>query len=193
MELGINKKQAEELVDRYIEDPVTRLHLVESEAIMRALARKFGEDEEKWGIIGFLHDIDWEMTKNNTAEHCLKAVDILKEVGASDFLIQVIQSHGYGYEGNELADEKRETKLEHSLAAAETLTGLIIASALMQPDKKLESLSVDSLKRKFKNKKFAQKCNRGIIMECEKAGLSLDEFLEIGLKALQGIHQQLGL
>lgn len=192
--LGITKEQADKLIDEYIKEPITKLHLLESEAIMRALAKKLGEDEETWGIIGLLHDIDWDMTKNDQTNHCIKCQEILKQAGASDFLIETIQSHGYENEMiPELQNKKRETKIQHCLVAAETLTGLIIASALMQPDKKLVSVQLPSLKKKFKNKGFAARCNRELIRECEKAGIPLDEFLEMGLTALQGISDKLGL
>lgn len=199
LDLGIDHKKAEELIDKYITYDITRMHLLESEAIMRSLAKHFGENEEEWGIIGLLHDIDWDLTKNDISKHCIRCVEILKEAGGSDFLIETIQSHGYelekyGYHGpKELMGKERTTKIQHALAAAETLTGLIIASALVQPDKKLSSVKLESLKKKFKNKAFAAKCNREIILECEKIGLSLDEFLEVGLKALQGISSELGL
>jgi putative nucleotidyltransferase with HDIG domain len=191
--LGITKERADKLVDEHIKEPITKLHLLESEAIMRALAKYFGEDEESWGIIGLLHDIDWDLTKNDQVDHCIKCQEILKQAGANDFLIETIQSHGYENEMiPELQNKKRETKIQHCLVAAETLTGLIIASALMQPDKKLASVQSKSLKKKFKNKNFAAKCNRELILECEKAGISLDEFLELGLKSLQDISEKLG-
>lgn len=191
--LGITKEQADELVDEYIQESTTKLHLFESEAIMRALAKKLGEDEEMWGIIGLLHDIDWDLTKNDPTNHCIKCQEILKQAGASDFLIETIQSHGYENEMiPALQNKKRETKIQYCLVAAETLTGLIIASALMQPDKKLASVQLPSLKKKFKNKGFAARCNRELIRECKKAGISLDEFLELGLRALQGISNKLG-
>lgn len=191
--LGLTKQQADELVEKYITDPITKLHLIESEAIMRALARRFGENEEEWSIIGLLHDIDWDLTKNDPKEHCAKCVGILKEAGASDFLTETIVSHGYGAGCGAPDDKVREGRLQHSLAAAETLTGLIVASALVQPDKKLSSVSIESLKKKFKSKSFAANCNREIIKECEKAGVPLEEFLQLGLKALQGISDKLGL
>jgi len=194
MDLGIDYSKALSLVDEHITDKITRLHLIESEAIMRALARHFKEDEEKWGIVGLLHDIDWDLTKNNTKEHCVKCVQILKDAGATDFLINTIVSHGWGIETCGAGmDKSRSTKLEYCLVAAETLTGLIIATALMQPDKKLASVRPESLKKKYKTKGFAAKCNRELIMECEKCGLTLDEFLNLGLKALQGISDKLGL
>ncbi len=193
-ELNINYQQAKELLNKHIKDPITKLHCIESEAIMRGLAERFGEDEEKWGIIGLLHDIDWELTKNDTSQHCVKSIEILKEAGATDFLIETIVSHGYGYEHNDgLKDKERTTKIQYALATAETLTGLIIASVLVQPDKKLVSVKLKSLKKKFKNKGFAANCDRDIILECEKIGLSLDEFLEISLKSLQEISSELGM
>lgn len=192
-ELGITKEQADKLLEEYAKDPVTKLHMVESEAIMKALAKRLGEDEEAWGIVGLLHDIDWDLTKNNTAEHCIKCQEILRQAGGTEFLIETIISHGYGMDAiPALKDRQRATNLQHCLVAAETLTGLIIASALMQPDKKLSGVQLPSLKKKFKNKGFAARCNRELIRECEKAGIPLDEFLEIGLKALQGIADKLG-
>ena len=184
-ELNISYKQAQDLVGKYITEPITKLHLLETEAFMKALAKRFNEDEEKWGIIGLLYDIDWDLTKDNSTEHCIKAQEILKEAGASDFLIETIISHGYNSEFiPQLQEKKRSGKIQYCLAAAETLTGIIIAAALVQPDKKLKSVSLDSLKRKFKDKSFAAKCNREIVLECEKSGIPLDEFLQIGLSSL---------
>ncbi len=193
MELNLNYQQAQELVNKYITNPITKLHLRETEVFMGNLAKRLNEDEEKWSIIGLLHDIDWDLTKDNSTEHCIKAQDILKEAGASDFLIETIISHGYGNEAIPPFQQKqRVTTIQHCLVAAETLTGLIIASTLMTPDKKLSSLSLDSLKKKFKTKKFAEKCNRELILECEKAGIPIDEFLQIGLTSLQNIAGELG-
>ncbi len=190
--LGITYGKANNVLEEYIKDPVTRMHCKESEAIMRALAKRFGENEEEWGIIGLLHDIDWELTKTDTKKHCIKCVEILKKNGASDYLVETIQSHGFG-QIESLKGKLRQGRVQHALAAAETLTGLIIASALIQPDKKLLSLKPESLKKKFNTKKFAANCRREIILECEQIGLSIDEFLALGLKALQGIHEKLGM
>ncbi|MDO8436009.1 MAG: HDIG domain-containing protein [bacterium] len=181
-------------MDIYISNPVTKLHLFEAEAIMRALAKYFNEDEEAWGIIGLLHDIDWDLTKDNQKEHCVKTQEILRKAGANDFLIETVISHGYANEMiPEFLSRQRSSRIQHSLVAAETLTGLIIASALIQPDKKLASVKPESLKKKFKNKAFAANCKRELILECEKASIPLDEFLNIGLKALQEISGKLGL
>ncbi len=194
MELGISYNKARELVDKYIPDPVTKLHLRETEVFMRALAKRFGENEEEWGIIGLLHDLDWELTKDNCSEHCIKVQEILKAEGGSDFLIETIVSHGYGLELiPALQDKERSTKIQYCLAASETLTGIIVASALVLPDKKLGSVALKSIKKRFKERGFAAKCNRDIVLECEKAGIPIDEFLEIGLTSIQSIAGELGL
>jgi predicted hydrolase (HD superfamily) len=93
----------------------------------------------------------------------------------------------------QLQQKQRSTKIQYCLAAAETLTGIMVAAALVQPDKKLQSVTFESLKKKFKNKAFAAKCDRNIVLECEKAGIPLDEFLQIGLSSLQSIAGELGL
>lgn len=198
--LGIDYPQAQKLMEQYLKDLVNRMHSLESEAIMRELAQHLGEDEESWGIIGLLHDIDWELTKDTTKFHCIKTAEILKQAGGTDYLIKTIQSHGYGqgwgdtyYGPPEFEGKERTSVIQHVLAAAETCTGLIIATALIQPDRKLASVKLESLVKKFKNTKFAANCNRDIILECEKIGIGLDEFLSLSLKALQGIHEKLGL
>lgn len=209
-DLGLDRKKAQELLDEHIKNPITRYHLLESEAIMADLARflcenkLLDEDEkkglscdeivERWALIGLLHDIDWDETKDSPEKHCLRAEEILKEAGATPFLIETIQSHAWGKGGvPAFSHLERSTKLQHALAASETLTGLIVASALVQPDKKLKSVSIDSLKKKFKMNSFARGCNREIIKECELLGISLDDFLKIGLEALQKISDKIGL
>ena len=192
-ELGLNREQALRLIDEFITEPITKLHLLETEAILRALAKHLNEDEEEWGIIGLLHDIDWDLVKNDTANHCVLCQDILKKAGATEYLIESIISHAYGMEAiPSLQNKERATPIQHCLVAGETLTGLIIATTLMQPDKKLASVKPESLKKKFKNKSFAARCNRDLILECEKVNIPLDDFLNIGLVALQKISTELG-
>lgn len=168
-------------------------HYLESEAIMRALAEKFGEDVEYWGMLGLLHDVDWALTKNDCALHCVKAVEILKAKGFSDSFIENLQSHGYGYDLiPSLKDKKRSSKIQHCLIASETLTGLIYAYALMR-GKKISDMDVRGLKKKFSDKKFAENCNREIIKEIELAGLPLDEFFALSIDAVKKIKDQIGL
>lgn len=194
MKAGITYKQAKELLDENIKDPVIKMHCRESEMVLRALAKKLGEDEELWGIAGLIHDIDFGTTRNDIQNHCVLAVNILKNAGVSDELIEVIISHGYGMEEiPTYKDKKRSTNFQHALACGEAVTGLIYAYGLMRPDKKLANVEVKSIKKKFKDKSFAAKVNRDIIRECELIGLELNEFLEISLDAMKGIAEEIGL
>ena len=199
-DIHIDRIQAQKLIEEHIQDPITRMHVRESEVIMQAVAKRLGFDQTVWGIIGLLHDIDWEETKTNTKKHGIRAAEIVKKAGGSDFLIETIQSHVYGQGMNDLfmgppefKDKKRSTVLQHALAASETLTGLIVATALIQPEKKLAAVKLDSLKKKFNTRKFAAGCNREIIRECEQIDIPIDEFLHIGLQAMQQIHGELSL
>ena len=191
--LPITREQAIELLKSMPQSESDMNHYLESEAIMRALAEKLGEDVEYWGMLGLLHDIDWAFTRDNWAEHCTKAVEILKEKGFSDEFINDVQSHGYGYDAiPALKEKKREKKIEHALAASETLTGIIYAYALLK-GRKISDMEVKGLKKKFKDKRFAANCNREIIKEIENIGLSLDEFFELAVNAIKGIAGQIGL
>ena len=138
-------------------------HYLETEAIMKALAEKFGEEIEYWGMLGLLHDVDWALTKNDWREHCIKAVNLLKEKGFDEEFIENVQSHGYGYDEIPLLkDKKRTLKIQHCLIAAETLTGIVYAYALMK-GKRISDMNANGLKKKFKDKKFAANCNRELV------------------------------
>lgn len=192
-ELPITREEALELLKSMPQQDSDMNHYLETEAIMRALAGKFGEDIEYWGMIGLLHDIDWSLTKCDWTEHCIKAAEILKEKGFDEKFIKIVQSHGYGYdEIPSLKDKQRTEKIEHVLIAAETLTGIVYAYALMR-GKKISDMEVKGLKKKFKDKRFAENCNRELVMEIEKTGLNLDEFFELSINALKNIKGDIGL
>lgn len=192
-QLPINREEAVELLKSMPQKESDMNHYLESEAIMRALAEKLGENIEYWGMLGLLHDVDWSLTLKNWEEHCKKAIEILKEKGFDEGFIQLVQSHGYGYDEIPiLKDKKRTKKIEHALAAAETLTGLIHAYALMR-SKKISDMEVKGLKKKFKDKSFAANCNREIIKEIENVGISLDEFFELSINAVKKIKGEVGL
>ena len=195
VQTNLTYENAVELLKKNIQDPVIYGHCRESEVIMRALARHFGQDEEQWAVLGLLHDIDFQETKETPELHCVKSQDILKEAGMSDDAIRIIISHGYGTYcgGDEFKGKERSRPIEHALVASETLTGLIYAGALMRPDKKLAGMTVQSLKKKFKSKGFARNVDRSCIMEIEKIGLTLEEFFEIGIKAMEGIAEEIGV
>ena len=192
---NLSYDQARILFDNHVKDQGVRMHCRESEQIMRGLARHLGQDEEQWGILGLLHDIDFEKTKDNPVDHCVLARSMLQEAGVSEEAIEIICSHawGTGCGGGNVQEKKRTRNIEHALVAAETITGLIHAAALMNPEKKLANVKVKSLRKKYKSKAFARNCNRAFIAEIENTGLTLDEFFDIAIKALQEISGELGL
>jgi len=190
--LSISRENALQLIVKYNQDKQDVIHFLESEAIMRELAARLGENVEYWGMLGLLHDIDWGITKHDSREHLTKAPEILKSAGFNDEFVRAVLSHGYGWDCAGLKEKKREGKTEHALAAAETVTGLIHAYALMR-GRKVSGMKVAGLKKKFKDKKFAAGVNRDIILECEEIGLSLDEFMQVSIDAIKKIAKEVGL
>lgn len=162
-------------------------HMLATEAIMRSLARRLGEDEEEWGLTGLLHDIDMELTGGDMNNHSKLGADLARELGASDATAHAILCH------NETHGVPLETKLDKALFCVDPLTGLIIAAALVRPNKRLADLETRSVKKKFKEKSFAAGVNRQQISQCSQVGLELDEFIELGLEAMKGIAADLGL
>ncbi|MBU0591563.1 HDIG domain-containing protein [Candidatus Micrarchaeota archaeon] len=188
--LPITREQALELVEKYTKDKSDLIHYLESEVIMGALANRLGENEAYWKMLGLLHDVDWGITKFDSSQHLTKAPEILRIAGFDEQFINLVLSHGYGHDCAGLKEKSRTEKTEHALACAETVTGLIHSYALMR--KSLDGMEVSGLKKKLKDKKFAAGVNREIIRECEKLGLTLDEFLNIAIKAVQSISKNVG-
>ncbi len=182
------RKRALELIDQYIQNPNLKKHLLAVEALMKALARKFNEDEEIWGLAGLLHDLDWELTKETPEKHPLIAVEILEKEGFPKEVISAIKKH------NHLQGLTPETNLEKALYSCEEITGFIVAVALVMPNKKLSEVTVERILSKFKEPSFAKGVNREIILKAEEMlGLKLEELAEIALKAMQEISEELGL
>jgi hypothetical protein len=168
-------------------------HYFETEAIMRSLAEKFGDDVEYWGMLGLLHDVDWAITKEDWSGHGIKAAELLKAKGFDDVFVENVQSHAYGHDEIPLLkDKKRATKIQHCLTAAETLTGIIYAYALMR-GKKISDMEAKGLAKKFKDKKFAANCDRELVKEIELAGLPLDSFFELSIESIKRIKDRIGL
>ncbi|MGD8512738.1 MAG: hydrolase [Deltaproteobacteria bacterium] len=192
---NLSYEQAKTLFEKHIKEPWIHKHCRASEVIMRGLARYFGQDEDQWAILGLLHDIDFEQTKDDPVHHCVYARGILSDAGVSDEAVEIICSHAWGSEcgGGNVLDKKRTRNIEHVLVAAESVTGLISAAALMTPDKKLASVKPKSLKKKYKSKAFARNCNRAFMAEIENTGLELSVFFDIAIKAMQDISDELGL
>lgn len=192
MNLPITREKALNLLNNFPQIQSDFNHYLESEAIMRELALKLGEDFESWSMLGLLHDVDWAITKEDTKEHLTKAPKILKEAGFDEEFISIVVSHGFGFDCANLKDKKRTNKIEFALAASETLTGLIHSYALMRGGK-IYDMNAMGLMKKFKDKRFAAGCNREIIKEIENIGLSLEEFFEIGIEGIKNIKEDVGL
>ncbi len=190
--LPMNQEQAFELVKKYNSNSRDIIHYLESEAIMKSVAEKLGEDVDYWGMLGLLHDIDWGITKENSKEHLAKAPEILRKNGFDEEFISIIISHGYGYDCAGLKDKERTKLIEYALAASETMTGLIHSYAIMRGNK-ISDMKLKGLKKKFKEKSFAAGVNREEIKECEKIGISLEEFFELSIKSIKNIKDKVGL
>ncbi|MEO0088249.1 MAG: HD domain-containing protein [candidate division WOR-3 bacterium] len=182
----MTRGEALKLVDNFIKNENLKKHLLAVEACMRKLAKYFNEDEEKWGLCGLLHDLDYEETNKTPETHGSRTVEILKERNFYDKEI---------FNGILAHCEKKvpENKLEKTIYAVDPLTGLIVAACLMHPTKKLKNVDVNFVLRRFKEKKFAAGANREQIKKCEEIGLDLEKFIEICLSAMQEISEALGL
>ena len=175
----MDREKAVELLKKYNKEEFHLRHSVTVEQVMRYFARQNGEDEDFWGIVGLLHDVDYEQFPE---EHCKKAPELLKEIDASDEMIHAICCHGYGI----CIDIPLELEMEKILFAVDELTGLIWAAAKMRPSKSTKDMEVSSLKKKFKDKKFAAGCSRETITRgAEQLGWELNELFEKTLLAMR--------
>ena len=183
----MDRQEALESVEANVENQNLIKHMLATEAIMRALARRFGEDEDKWGLAGLLHDIDVELTEGDMNAHSRLGADLVREMGVSEEIAHAILCH------NEAHGIPTETLLDKALFCADPLTGLITAGALVMPDKKLASLKPKSVRKRFKEKSFAAGANREQIAKCRELGIELDDFIELGVTAMQEVASSLGL
>jgi uncharacterized protein len=184
----ISRTEALDLLKSHIKNEKMIAHSLSSEAVMRALAHKLGEDVEKWGLAGLLHDLDVEITHADPLTHALVGAKILAGKGLDDDLVEAIRMHNEDATGME-----RSTLFQHALAAGETITGLITATAMVYPDRKVASVKSKSITKRMKEKAFAASVKRESIMECEKIGISLDEFAALSIAAMSSIADQIGL
>ncbi|MBN1945698.1 MAG: HD domain-containing protein [Bradymonadales bacterium] len=183
------REQAIELLSSHIATDYTLKHSLATEAIMRQLAERLGGDPDLWGITGLLHDLDLELVEADPQRHAKKTVEILQD--RFDFPpegLAAILAHN----GDEL-DIPCQTDLESALTAAESITGLIFATALIYPSKKLAEVEVRSVRKRIKEKRFAAKISRERILHYQRLPMSQDEFLQISLDAMKSIADQLGL
>ena len=186
-QFGMSRDAALQLLEQHITNKNMIKHCLASEAVLRALAERLDKDVDQWGLAGLLHDLDVE-SQPDLATHTSETVEILSGLGVDAEIIDAIRMHNEKAHG-----ETRQTTFHHAMAAGETITGLVTATALVYPDKKLNSVKPKSVRKRFKEKAFARGADREIIRECEKLGLEINEFCDLALAAMQKISDDLGL
>lgn len=185
MKSNITRQEALALLQKYNKEPFHIQHALTVEGVMRYFARETGngEEEEYWGIVGLLHDIDFELYPE---EHCVKAPELLREAGVSEDMIYSICSHGYGI----CSELEPKHQMEKILFACDELTGLIGAAARMRPSKSVMDMELSSLRKKYKDKRFAAGCSRDVISAgAERLGWELDELLEKTILAMRSCEE----
>ena len=181
----MEREKAIQLLKKYNKEEFHIRHALTVEAVMRYFAKQYGYNEEFWGLVGLLHDVDFEKYPE---EHCKKAPDLLQEIDASEEMVHAICSHGYGI----CSDIKPEHEMEKILFAIDELTGLIWAATKMRPSKSTKDMEVSSLKKKFKDKKFAAGCSRDTIKTgAEQLGWELDELFDKTIQAMRSCEDEI--
>jgi hypothetical protein len=183
----LTRNEALNLVKKNVSKRNVVYHMLAVEAIMRSLAKHFGENEEIWGLIGLLHDIDYEMTEATPEKHSLLAEEILKGLVPEE-MIKSIKTHNFKHTGI-----MPETRMEKALIASDAISGLLVACALVMPSKKLADVKVETVAKKFKDKDFARGAERERILVCEEIGIPREAFFELALNGLKGIANEIGL
>ena len=183
----MNREEMLELIRKHVKNENLIRHMIATEAIMKELARKFGEDEEQWAVAGLMHDIDVEITEGDMNRHAITGSDMILDLGFSNDIAHAVRAH------NEATGCPRESLMDKALFCADPLTGLITAAALVRPEKKLGAVEATSVRKRFKEKSFAAGASREGIAACSDLDMTLDEFIELGLKAMQDAAEELGL
>lgn len=181
----MNREDALALVKKHLKNKNLFKHCLAVEACMRALAERFGQDQDKWGLAGILHDIDYEMTSADPEEHGVKSMDILKDYDIDPDIMRAIQAHA--------GRVPCTSDMEWSIYSVDPLTGLIVAAVLMHPTKKLKNVDEGFVQRRYQEKSFARGAKREDIEQIKNTGMDKDELIRISLKAMQGIDTELGL
>lgn len=185
-----DRETALRILRKHNKDETHIRHALAVEGTMRHFARRAGADEDLWGVVGILHDIDWEMTSDAPERHCHLAPELLREEGIDEDIIHAVQSHGYGI----CTDVEPANDMERTLFTIDELTGLIITAGLVRPSRSLSDLELKSVKKKWKDKAFARGVNREIISAgAERMGLPLDTVIEETILALRPIEKDVGL
>jgi putative nucleotidyltransferase with HDIG domain len=181
------REEAYQLLTEYNKSDNLIKHALAVEGVMRYMARKWGEDEEKWGVIGLVHDLDYEKFPE---EHCQKSEEILKEKGWPEQYIRAVVSHGWGLCSN----VEPQTALEKVLYAIDELTGLVVTTALVRPSKSVMDVQVKSVKKKWKDKRFAAGVNRSVIEQgAQMLGMEITDLIADTIAGMQEVAEEIGL
>lgn len=183
----LTREEALSLAQAKIRDERYFKHLLAVEAIMKRLAERLGEDPEVWGLAGLLHDIDFEETRGDPSRHGVVAAEMLKDKVPSEVL-EAIKAHNFEHTGVE-----PRSLMDKALIAADAVSGLLVACALVMPNKRLEEVKVSTVEKKYRSRDFARGVDRRRVAMCEQLGLSLSEFFELSLEALKQVAGELGL
>ncbi len=190
----MDREQALKLVKEKINNKNLVSHCLAVEAIMRGLAEELNErngnkglDVDKWAMAGLVHDIDYAQTAKEPDKHSLIGAEILNDLGFEDDIVYAVKVH------NQMHGLPFKNDLDKALYAADPISGLIVAAALVRPEKKLNAVNAESVLKRFGEKAFARGANREQIMACEELGINLKDFIDIALKSMQGIDKELGL
>jgi putative nucleotidyltransferase with HDIG domain len=179
------REEALEFVRSKVKNDRLIKHMLAVEAVMRALAKRLGEDVGIWGLAGLVHDLDYDETVKDPERHGKVGAAYLREMGVGEHITRAVESHA--------GHIPRESKMDKALYAVDPLTGLIVAAALMHPSKSLNEVTTEFVLNRFKEKRFAAGADRDQIRTCADLGLELEEFVDIGLRAMQDISTDLGL
>jgi uncharacterized protein len=182
----VDREKVLESIHTNVQDKNMIKHMLATEAIMRALARRLGENEDDWGITGLVHDIDSELVEGDMNTHSRLGADIAEELGVSDAMAHAVLCH------NEAHGIPCESRLDKALFCADPLSGLITAAALIRPDR-LTGLTTKSVMKRFRERSFAAGVNRDQVAQCQEIGLELEEFIGLGIEAMQRISFDLEL
>ena len=185
------REKAVELVRKHVKRENLFKHILAVEAIMSAMAKEVGANEGVWAMAGLLHDVDFDETYDDPSRHGLRSVEILEEEAGGEVpeeILCAIKAHNPEYTG-----VSPETKMECALLSADAVSGLIVATALVMPSKRLADVAPENVQNRFGEKDFARRCSRKNMKLCERAGVSLERFFEVSLHALQDVASELGL
>jgi putative nucleotidyltransferase with HDIG domain len=181
----MERDEARALVRSKADKETTVRHLISVEGVMRALARRFGEDEETWGLVGLFHDLDQDQTNEDPGRHAFQAAEWLREAGVDDRIVNGVLAHAH--------EQYRTDRMSQAVVHADAVAGLLVAAALVRPEK-ANGMKVSSVRKKLKEKAFAPGVNRQEITEVEEQlGIQVDEFLGIGIEGLQSVAREIEL